>query len=243
MNAVWSAVLTVALTVTSAPFVLAQNFDEGMAATMAYEDGDYETALSKWRPLAEEGDAWAQFGLGLLHSRGQGVPRDPKQAFNWFLLAAEQGIAPAQFRTGLAYGAGTGVAKNSAEAMRWYLLAAGKDNDDAQYMIGSMYHRGEHVPQDYAEAMVWFRRAAEQGNENAHFQLGSMYWFGWGVPQDYVTAHMWYNVGAARERDSIAQVNKHSRDNLAEQMTASQIAEAQRMARECLKSGYKNCGW
>jgi hypothetical protein len=54
---------------------------------------------------------------------------------------------------------------------------------------------------------------------------------------------MWFNLGAAIEPDTPAAVNKMFRDIVAEEMTAAQIAEAQSMARECMNSGYKNCGW
>lgn len=243
MLVVRSVLLAIALTVPYGQAVLAQNFDEGMAATMAYENGDYETALSKWRPLAEKGDAWAQFGLGYLHLRGKGVPRDHKEALKWFFLAAEQGIAPAQYRVGSSYLVGIGIEQNTAEAMRWLRLAAEKGNVDAQYFLGTIFQRGEFIPQNYAEAMTWYRQAAEKGHAEAHLQLGAMYRFGEGVPQDFVAAHMWFNLGAAVEPDTSSATNKMFRDDVAKKMTVEQIAEAQTLARKCLNSGYKNCGW
>jgi hypothetical protein len=49
---------------------------DGQAGVDAYKRGDYATALRDWRPLAEQGDAGAQFYLGTLYAFGQGVPQD-----------------------------------------------------------------------------------------------------------------------------------------------------------------------
>ncbi len=68
------------------------DFEAGMEA---YDRGDYATALKEWRPLAEQGDANAQFNLGSMYEYGEGVPQDDKEAARWFRLAAEQGYAKA----------------------------------------------------------------------------------------------------------------------------------------------------
>ena len=98
----------------------------------------------------------------------------------------------------------------------------------AQFNLGVMYDAGKGVPQDYAEAVKWYRKAAAQGDAVAQTNLGVMYGNGQGVPQDYVTAHMWWNI-AASEGNAIAAKN---RDLVAKEMTAGQIAEAKRLARE-----------
>ena len=51
------------------------DFDKGLTA---YKNGDYATALKEWKPLAEQGDANAQFGLGVMYEYGDGVPEDDK---------------------------------------------------------------------------------------------------------------------------------------------------------------------
>ena len=55
------------------------------------DDGDYETALREFRPLAEQGHAEAQLNLGIMYSLGLGVPKDHVQAYVWYTLAAGQG--------------------------------------------------------------------------------------------------------------------------------------------------------
>jgi TPR repeat protein len=57
----------------------------------AYGQRDYETALKEWQPLAEEGEALAQYNLGVMYANGQGVPQDYVQAHMWANLAAAQG--------------------------------------------------------------------------------------------------------------------------------------------------------
>ena len=51
--------------------------DEGVAA---YKRGDYATALREWRPLAKQGNAKAQFVLGVMYDKGRGVPQDYAKA-------------------------------------------------------------------------------------------------------------------------------------------------------------------
>ena len=148
---------------------------------------------------------------------------------------AEQGHAEAQAILGLMYGKGWGVPQDDAEAVKWYRRAAEQGLVQAQSALGDNYREGQGVSQDYAEAVKWYRRAAEQGHAKAQVNLGVMYHHGQGVPQDYVQAHKWFNLAASRypanekeNRDSAVK----GRDLVAAKMTAAQIAEAQRQARE-----------
>ena len=80
------------------------------AGADAYHRGDYATALHEWQPLAELGNAAAQYNLGLLYANGQGVPQDYIHAWQWYEQAAAQGDASAQYNLGLLYANGQGVA-------------------------------------------------------------------------------------------------------------------------------------
>ena len=80
-------------------------------ATDAYMRGDYTTALRLMRPLAEQGDAAAQFDLGKMYRMGQGLPQDYAEAAKWYRKAAERGYAAAQCNLGLMYAKGEGVAR------------------------------------------------------------------------------------------------------------------------------------
>ncbi len=94
------------------------------------------TALREWRPLAEQGNANAQFFLGFMYANGLGVSQDYAEALQWYRKADEQGYAKAQNNLGLMYGKGQGVPQDDAQAHMWYNLAAstsppGKDRDRA----------------------------------------------------------------------------------------------------------------
>ena len=105
--------LTIGLVVAAGAPVHA-GFREGLAA---YYRLDYAAALAEWRPLAEQGDPRAQYQLGVLHYRGDGVAQDYGQAAKWFRRAAERGDPDAQFNLGLLY-AGRGRFAEAESAYR-----------------------------------------------------------------------------------------------------------------------------
>ena len=133
----------------------------------AYKKGDYTTALREWRPLADQGDAFAQFGLGEMYSRGHGVAQDYVQALKWYRKAADQGNASAQSNLGFMYGEGQGVAQDYAEALKWYRKAADQGDAVGQFILGGMYYNGQGVAQDYVQAHMWLNLSAAQGTKDS----------------------------------------------------------------------------
>jgi len=101
----------------------------------AYKAGDYKKALEMFKPLAEQGDAAAQFNLGNMYLYGEGVPQDYAEAAKWYRKAAEQGDPKAQHNLGLMYLNGEGVPQDYVQAHKWFNLSAsrsqGKDHDNA----------------------------------------------------------------------------------------------------------------
>ena len=128
---------------------------------------DYATALREWRPLAEQGDALAQYNLGLLYRKGRGVPQDDVQARQWFAKAAAQGQAKAQFNLGTLYYNGEGVPKDYQQALRWFRLAADQGEALAQTKIAIMYDHGQGVRQDIIQAYKWYSLATTNGDKPA----------------------------------------------------------------------------
>ena len=124
-----------------------------------------------------------------------------------------------------------------ATALKEWKPLAEEGNAVAQNNLGLMYENGWGVHQDYEEAVRWYQLAAEQGHSKAQGNLGVMYAFGNGVIKDYVYAHMWGNIASMNGNDLGALL----RDDFAEKMTSSQIEEAQRLTRECIKKNYKGC--
>ena len=140
------------------------DFQAGMDAN---NRGDYATALREWQPLAEQGDALAQYNLGVLYRKGRGVPQDDVQARQWYAKAAAQGQAKAQFNLGTLYFNGEGVAKDYQQALRWFRLAADQGEALAQTKMAIMYDEGQGVPKNFVQAYKWYSLAATNGDKPA----------------------------------------------------------------------------
>lgn len=144
--------------------------EEGL---LAAEAEDFETAIAKWRPLAETCDADAQFNLGILHDNGLGVKQDYIAAVEWYRRAAESGHAKAQFNLGGAYDQGDGVERDAELAMKWWRAAATAGETVAQFNLANLLAAGGAQPQ-LAEARKWYQAAAERGHAGAQYNLAVM---------------------------------------------------------------------
>lgn len=205
----------------------AQEFQTGVAA---YGKGDYATAVRVFQVHAEQGDAAAQFNLGFMYRKGQGVGKDNSTAVEWWLKSAKQGFEQAQQSLVFMYTYGVGAPKNHAKAAYWKteleLAKAPPNRED-----------GNSKPIDLGEVEA-IRSAAEDGNAIAQVELATLYEVGEGVPQDFVKAHAWYNLAAAQGRRAAAR----KRDNIAKQMTPKDISQAQRLAAELAQMQSGNGG-
>jgi len=153
-------VLTAAIALT--PPVLGQSLDEGVDA---YRNGDYATTLENFEPLAEQGDASAQYNLGVMYANGEGVPQNASTAVEWYRKAAEQGHASAQNNLGLMYANGEGVPQNASTSAEWYRKAAEQGDADAQFKLSASYYLDEGVSHNPVMAYVLANLAAAQGHE------------------------------------------------------------------------------
>ena len=79
----------------------------------------YATEFEDTRKSVLAVSARAQFHLGLMYERGDGVPKSYKTAVKWFTKAAEQGDARAQYNLGLTYHNGDGVPESDIKAYVW----------------------------------------------------------------------------------------------------------------------------
>ena len=98
----------------------------------AYQHGDYAAAYREWLPLAEEGDAEAQFNLGILYDLGQGVAQSKVRAATWYRRSAEQGFAAAQYNLAVMFANGEGIPRNNVLAYALFDLAAADDPEAAE---------------------------------------------------------------------------------------------------------------
>jgi len=187
-------------------------------------------AVQWWHnKAAEQGNAYAQYNLGLLYEKGTGVEQDYRQAAQWFRKAMEQGGYYASHHLGALYERGQGVPRSKvvayalydserreklADSMTAQEIEAGKVLSH-EIRGGGLLEASYYLAasQDHSQAAQWWRKGAEQGNAYAQYNLGLLYEKGDGIPQDYSQAAQWfrkaveqgsycapYNLGVLYER-------------------------------------------
>ncbi len=174
------------------------SLDQGLDALRA---GDYARAAKLLRPLAESGNAEAQYRIGRMLEFGAGYPKDVPQAITWYRKAAAAGHVAAMEQLGEIYSLGEGAPQDDAEAARWFRKAADAGNAAAQYNLGLVYAKGAGVKADIPTAIAWFRKSAAQGQVEALAKLGIAYAEGTGVAKDPVLAYANFAL-AARSHDA-----------------------------------------
>lgn len=113
--AVLGVLLGVLVTATT---VQADSYSDAFAAA---EKGNYDKALSLFIPLAEQGNAQAQFNLALMYHGGLGVKRSEQQAVVWYQRAATNGSKEAQEFLAVGYQEGWfGLPRDNRQASYWF---------------------------------------------------------------------------------------------------------------------------
>jgi hypothetical protein len=159
---------------------------------------DAATRAALYVARAKAGEAAAQYDLGVLYARGDGLVQDYASAATWFHAAAAQGNVAAEYNLGVLYDQGLGVAKDKAAALNWYRSAADQNHPGAQYNLALAYANGIGTKQDIATAARWYQRAAEQGLAPAMVNLAILFEQGSGVARSLVDAYAWYSVAGER---------------------------------------------
>ncbi|MBT3724012.1 MAG: sel1 repeat family protein [Gammaproteobacteria bacterium] len=248
--------------------IFAANFDIGLEAA---SNGDWDTALKEWLPLAEKGNADVQVRVGLYYNFGYGGGKiNYLAAVNWYQRAVKNGNVAAKFWLGTMLEKGHGIDKDLEKAFDLYTESANKGFNLAQHHLGSLYDTGKIVELDKKKAFSWFMKAAEQGYSSAQNDIGRYYFEGIVVLQDYDTSKKWLTL-SAEQGDSIGQFklglyyaitknytlahmwlnlaalngddeSRRWRDNIQKDMSISEVSMAQKLARECLDKTYKDCG-
>jgi cell division septation protein DedD len=151
----------------AAPVVAAPNVRAGIEAWQA---GNYPLAIGNWRPLADRGDADAQYNIAQAYFLGRGVPQNSNLAEQWYERAARQGHEEAQANYGLL------LFQNGRrrEAMPWIERAANRGDPRAQYVLGTALFNGDLVGRDLPRAYALMSRAAAAGLPPAISQLAAM---------------------------------------------------------------------
>ncbi len=196
-----------------------------LGAQLKLKDGQQDVAW--FRKAAEQGDADAQYSLGFMYRKGEGVPKDAQHGAAWIKKAAEQRHAYAQYSLGFMYKEGEGVSKDAQQAVAWFRKAAEQGHADAQNQLGRMYGKGEGVPKDDQQSAEWYHKAAEQGDADAQHSLSFRYRLGEGVPKDDQSAYFWLLLASAKGVHNAAE----QRDEVARHLSPEQRAAAQASAR------------
>lgn len=173
------------------------------AAKDAAKHGDYPEALRILTPLAEQGNAKAQYNLALFYHNGAGVEKSHDKALQWLEKAAAQHLPEAQLALGeaLLYGE-DGMTTYDAPAMQdqstppqaqrergiaLITQAAEQGLSQAQESLGRHWLNGWRISEprgDVQKAAYWLEKAAAQNNANAQYSLALLYRDGNGVTKD-----------------------------------------------------------
>ena len=133
-------------------------------------------ALNMLQRAAQNGDAVAQFELGLLYFNGHSVSQDRADAVIWWRKAAQHGNVRAYIDLVALFENDQRMLQVDAAGVVRLREDAVHGDANAQYSLGLLYTNGQEVPQDYAEADMWFRKAAKQGYAKAKHKLGVLYY-------------------------------------------------------------------
>jgi uncharacterized protein len=158
-------------------------------------------------------------------------------AYEAFLPLAKFGFTAAQHNLAFLYDKGRGIERDTSKAIYWYEKAGEQGYVQSQVNLALKYTRGSGIPKDHRKAVYWWEKAAENGFTPAQAVLGGYYMDGTVIRKNLVKAHMWFSIAAssgfAKVTGSLSAVEK--------QLTSAQIADAQKLARECVRKKYKGC--
>ncbi len=140
------------------------------AGIEAWQQADYAAAVAIWRPLAERGDADAQFNLGQAYRLGRGVPISLSVAKTWFERAANSGHADARTTLGLL------LFQNGEQpqGLKWLKQAAEQGEARALLVYGTALYNGDGVTQDRLLGYAYVSRAAAEGLSPAKDTLAQL---------------------------------------------------------------------
>ena len=147
-------------------FAISANAGSFEDAVAAYERKDYVTAAKLMRVAADQGNAQAQYNLGVMYANGQEMKIMKKlislaliSMFIVFAVSANAG----PFEDGVA----AYERKEYVTAVKLFRVGADQGDADAQFNLGFMYEAGQGVSQDYIRAHMWWNISASSSHKNA----------------------------------------------------------------------------
>ena len=129
---------------------------ENKNAMNRYLQGDYEKSFQEWILLARKGNRLAQYNIGILYLRGQGVTRDLQKAFFWLNESAKRNYPPSLYILGWFYEKGLLGQADSTRALGLYQKSARFHYQPAITQMSELLYR----ERDYKRAIDYLYRAA-----------------------------------------------------------------------------------
>lgn len=143
------------------------------------------TESNKWfLEAAKQGNAIAQFQIGLKYEIGRGVKKSAKEAARWYMKSASKNNVDALYKLGCCYYYGDGVRIDNHAAWRCFKKASELGDTWASYMLGRCYFCGHGVEEDEAEAVKCYQKAVLEKIVPAIYELGRCYFDGSGIGED-----------------------------------------------------------
>ncbi len=198
--------------------------EDGVAAA---QRGDMATAKAKLEPLAQSGDAIAQYVLGDIIVRFANVLYK-NEGVIWLQEAAKAGVPNAMNDLAVIYAEGRLVTADQKRADELLRQAASLGFAPAYYNLGTRAARGIGRPPDLFDAMEWFRLAADQGHAESQYNLGVMLAQSNEVrinAKKAAEAYMWLTLSASQGHAEA----KTARAQFMAGMKPAEIAEGDRM--------------
>ena len=154
------------------PVVFKKIDPEGAAKRSKAEIEEFKLNLAK----AEKGDAEAQYEVGRLYEKGDGVESSDKDSFYWYEKSAKQGNADAQSELGYIYILGNSFVKpNPEESFKWFEKSAAQNNIYSINSLGTSYEYGAGVKMDEKKSLEYYKKAADLGHSNAQVSYADHY--------------------------------------------------------------------
>lgn len=180
----------------------------------AWSDGNYDAAIRAWQPLADKGDADAQFNLAQAYKLGRGVPMDLNRAEILYGQAAAKGHAQAAD----AYGLLLFQRGERQRALPYIEASAARGDARAQYILGVAHFNGDIVKKDWVRAYALASLAQQAGLSQATSALAQM-------DQHIPLAERQKSVVLAQQIAAQAQANRQRESASAELGTRLAAAE------------------
>jgi len=165
-----------------------------LVAAPALATPDRTAEIARLAPLADKGDADAQYRVGVLQADSQNLP----EAARYYRLAADQNHHEAQARLAMLNCNGQGVPKSADECIRLYRLAADGGVTQAQVNLAARYLTGDGTSTNHGEAARFARLAADKGDSTGQLLLGICYETGVGLRKDRAEAMRLYRLAAGQ---------------------------------------------